>query len=147
MNAINCPLNNGNPAIVQIVTDADLENSELVRDARTFAANIRVPRGRMLDFLADGYRDCDTIRVEAEGNRAEIDLELLERDGIEWWFKDWCKRPLPNVTPRVRVEARERARVVITLLRLIFPKESVVWGVDPERLRLIALTGVSAPPE
>lgn len=120
------------PFVVPIVSDAELDNPEFLRDLRIFAANLRVSRGRWLDWLADGYRDADAILVDDCGDPADVDLELLELDGIEWWFKDWCKRPPAGITPRLRIEARERVRVVATLLRLIFPKESIVWGVSGE---------------
>ncbi|MGO4863331.1 hypothetical protein ACTP2L_07095, partial [Campylobacter jejuni] len=78
--------------------------------------------------LVDGVRDCDTELVDLAGNSVTIDFEAIEGDTIELWLKDWLKRPERHAIPRLRIEARERVRVVATLLRMIFPKEASVWG-------------------
>jgi hypothetical protein len=114
--------------VVRITTDEELGNPVYLFDARAFAAKLRVPRRRLLDYLADGLRDSDAELEDEYGNAAQVDFELLELDGIEDWFKDWVRRPAPGVLCRVRAESRERIRVLTTILRLIFPKETSVWG-------------------
>lgn len=127
---------------VRLVTDAELESGVFVTDVKTFASRLRIPRRRFVDWLTDGYRDAEVYIVDEEGNPVDLDFEALEeedgdevRNRIEDWLKDWLKRPERHFTPRLRVEARERVRLVATLLRAIFPKESVVWGMRmPELL-------------
>lgn len=113
---------------VCITTDAELADQAFLFDARSFVANLRVPRRRMLDWLADGLRDSEAQLVDDDGNLAYVDLELLELDGIDDWFKDWAKRPMKGIALRVRSESRERIRVVTTIMRMIFPKETRCWG-------------------
>lgn len=124
------------PVTVTIVSDRELDSPAWLADAKSFTQRLRVPRSRIRDFLADGLRDTDTVLVTESGDRACVDLEEIEKDdgddcetdGFEWWYKDWTRKTPPGVTPRLRVEARERVRVITTILRMIFPKETSVWG-------------------
>ena len=126
----------GRPLTVTIVSDRELDNHAWLAEAKLFTQRLRVPRSRICDFLADGLRDTDTVLLTEDGNRAYIDLEEIEKaddeddeiDGFEWWYKDWVRRAPPGVKPRLRTEARERVRLITTILRLIFPKETSVWG-------------------
>lgn len=115
---------------VQLVTDEELDNPELLRDVKAFARKLQVPRRRFIDWLADGVRDAETMLIDSTGSAVEIDLEALERDHIDLWFRDWIKRPADHIAPRVRAESRERVRAMVTILRMMFPKESSVWGCD-----------------
>lgn len=130
---------------IRLVTDAELENPVFLTDVKTFAANLRVAHRRFLDWLADGFRDAQAELVDSAGNKVDVDLEELERDNIEFWFRDWCRRPAPNAQIRLRAESRERVRLVATLLRLIFPKESILWGVPMAGLA-VADRGLIRPP-
>ena len=113
---------------VRLVTDEELMNPQFLRDIKTFASKCRIPRRSFVDWLVDGVRDADTVLVDGEGNPVEIDYDEIERDHIDLWFRDWAQRPEAHINPRVREESRERVRLVATMLRVIFPKESSVWG-------------------
>lgn len=113
---------------VRLVTDGELRNSDFLKDVRTFASKLRIPRRRIVDWLVDGIRDARTILLDEQGRPVEIDFDEIERDHIDLWFRDWATRPAAHVTCRVREESRERVRLVATMLRMIFPKESTVWG-------------------
>lgn len=113
---------------VRIVSDEELANPLFLADVKNFASKLRIPRRRFMDWLADGLRDAEAELVDEFGNSAWIDFDVIERDHIDLWFRDWCRRCRPDVTPRVRTESRERIRLVATTLRMIFPKEASVWG-------------------
>ena len=120
-------------AIVRLVTDEELDNPCLLRDAKTFASKMRVPRRSFVDWLVDGVRDAKAVLLDNEDRPVSIDYDVIERDHIDLWFRDWAKRPEAHINPRVRAESRERVRLVVTMLRMIFPKESSVWGCDMPR--------------
>ena len=113
---------------VRVVTDGALADPVFLADVKTFAGRLRIPRRRFIDWLIDGFRDANAVLVDEHGTPVWIDFDEIERDHIDLWFRDWCKVPEDQVRPRVRAESRERIRLVATLLRAIFPKESTVWG-------------------
>ncbi len=129
-----------------IVTDAELSNPEFIRDVRDFAFSLEVGPDSWLAFLAEEYREYPGRIVDGSG--AEVFVELdnfevseealfgvdsdLEREKARTrsWFRDFCCTPCPpEVRPRVRIEARERARAVATILRARNPAATRMWGV------------------
>lgn len=115
---------------VYLVTDEELKNAQFLRDTRVFASKLPVSRRAFVDFLVNGVRDSDSEVIDADGNPVEIDFEELERANIDLWVRDWATFPAAQAACRVRAESRERVRLVATMLRMIFPKESSVWGRD-----------------
>lgn len=113
---------------VRLVSDAELADPVFLADVKTFASRLRIPRRRFVDWLVDGLRDTETALLDEHGSPVEIDLEAIEHEAVEMWLKDWLRMPERHAVPRLRIEARERVRLVATLLRMIFPKESAVWG-------------------
>jgi hypothetical protein len=114
--------------VVRLVTDDELNNPYFLADVQDFAGKLRVPRRRMVDWLVDGVRDARSLLADSDGRPVEFSYDELEHDHIELWFRDWLKRGNRSVAPRVRSESRERVTLVATMLKIIFPKESSVWG-------------------
>lgn len=125
------------PLTVTIVTDEEIANPIFIRDARTFMASMRIERRRLLDWFMDGYSRSHVLLVDAQGNKATIDFDELDIEGVVDWFKDWCTKPQPATRLHVRKEAVERVRVMTTLLKIRFPKETLLWGLDDEQARLL----------
>ena len=115
---------------VYLVTDAELANDLLLADCQDFLRKIRHPRRRFVDWLVDGVRDSSARLLDGTGNPVEIDYDYLEKDHFDLWVRDWITLRSPEVRRRVRAESRERVRLVITMLRMIFPRESAAWGLD-----------------
>ena len=115
---------------VRLVTDAELDNTDFHRDLRNHAYRLHLSPDRWATFLIDTYRDYPgTVR---DGDGAAVDLNLKEFDdpNLRYWFRDTICTPLPaEVTPRVRCEARERFRILATLLKAIDPVAASLWGV------------------
>ena len=116
----------------------ELDNPLWLSDAKEFIRKLQISRTKIRDYLADGLRDSKVILVELDGKRTHVEFHHLEKsdgddddsDGFEWWYKDWCKPTPPGVTPRLRREARERVRAITTIVRMMFPKETSVWGKE-----------------
>jgi len=129
--------------VIRLVTDEEIQNPLFRDDVKSFARKLRVPRRKMVDWLVDGYRDADVDIINDEGLAVFVDFEALEEgEGdlvttrIADWLKDWLSEPTRQGASRLRPEAKERVRLIATLLRAIFPKESVVWGA-PVTMKLI----------
>lgn len=121
---------------VYIFTDAELSNPAIIRDGRNNAHERRVPYRGMLDYLTDLLRDFPGVFVDRRsGALVSIDMTPLE-DAPVHWFRDLI-RPCPIVVrPRVRIEARERWRVALTLLRATDPN-GACWGAVNDNNPLI----------
>ena len=116
---------------VCIVTDEELDDPYFLADVKTFAWKLRIPHRRFRDWFVDGVRDSEVELVDVFGNPADFNYEEIEREHVELWFRDWAKRPARHIHPRLRRESRERIRLIATMLRMIFPKETSVWGPVP----------------
>jgi len=129
---------------ISVVTNLDLQNSEFVRDVRNFAASLRIPQSRLLDAFLEAYARSDTCVVDDEGRPTTLrfdcllpsDQEIDEDRGViveariqNWLEETFAVRVPSHVTPHVRVEARERFRVIATILRAAYPREAMMWGV------------------
>ena len=132
--------------IVRVVSDDELSNPEFVRDVRTFAAALPLCSYQWLTFLEDTYRDFLGRIVCVNGETLELDIdtaffpnldlesvsekEMIDaRERVRFWFRDFLKPIAEESAPHIKAVARERVRVVATLLRARFPKESALWGV------------------
>jgi len=130
---------------VPMVTDAELSKPEFIRDVRATAYRCGKSADGWLEFANNLYRDfngritarqcgrCRSFRDEqhcASCQEVWLDMDALEFPGIRDWFAGWCCSPYPaNVTPVVRIEARERVRVLATILKASFPEEARNWGL------------------
>lgn len=115
---------------VPIVDDVEIGNPELVRAVRNFCAELNVPAGQMLDYLADRYRDLDAEIINAHGSAIFLDFSPLETDPddadilvhcprgerLRDWFRTMTTTVPDNVTPYIRGEAKERFRVLATII-------------------------------
>ena len=111
-----------------LISGDELADPEFLRGLRASAyTKAKEPR-EWLDYAADLYRDYRGWISDASGNEVLLDLEPLERAPREWW-RDFCCRPCPaHIKPRVRIESRERVRVLGPILRASFPEEAKRWG-------------------
>ena len=118
--------------VAPVVSDDQLKSPEYIRDLRNFAASRGVTAESWLDHLADLYRDYPGWIIGPDGQEELLDLEQFERPHIREWFRDFCNGVCPpDVTPRVRVEARERVRILATILAARYPVDAMLWGVRP----------------
>lgn len=117
------------------VTDDELANPEFVRDLRATAYDEGVSDSEWHDHVTDLYRDMRGWVVDEESaheNEVLLDMRNFDIPSIREWFRDWCCEPCPpEVTPRVRPEAKERVRVLATILRGTYPVRASLWGVRP----------------
>ena len=67
---------------------------------------------------------------DAKRNEIYLNMQEFERLHIREWFRDFCCTPCsPDVEPRVRGEAKERVRILATILKAHNPDEALIWGV------------------
>ena len=112
-----------------IVSDEELSNPHFIRDLRNFACRLNISSYHWHDVLCDLYRDYRGHIVDEDGNEVFLDLHVLEIPHIRDWFRDFCCTPVPaTITPYVRGEARERARIVGTILKASYPQDAALWG-------------------
>lgn len=115
-----------------LVTDKDLNNPEFIRDGRKAAYSENLFASQWLDHVTDLYRDYLGWIADENGEECFLDTEVFDRPNIEDWFDDWCCAPCPeHIKPRLRCEARERVRVLLTILKTRHPVASRFWGVRP----------------
>ena len=68
--------------------------------------------------------------VDEDGREVPLDLEELEVPNLRFWMRDYACAPCrPGLRPRLRREARERMRVIATILRALDPLGATLWGV------------------
>lgn len=116
--------------ITPLVTDAELADPEFIRDLRNFASRLPLSYCDWLDGLSDLYKDYPGWIMGPDDKEVMLDMEQFEQPNIQYWFRDFCCTPCPpNVTPRVRKEARERVRVLATILRARFHGDALMWGL------------------
>ena len=115
-----------------LVSDHELNNLDFVEDARSCAQSLRISPSRWRDFIYDTYRDYPGRVLGSDGKEVFLDLEVFETVGIREWFRDWVLRSEPLSRSKIlRIESRERVRVIATLLRARSPKPALMWGVRP----------------
>jgi len=113
-----------------LVTDKELDNPEFVRDVREAARAEAVSPDHWIDHITRLYRDYRGWITVIGGGRVFLDMDEFERPSIREWFRDFCVTPCPpEITPRVRDEARERVRILATILRALNPERAQFWGL------------------
>jgi len=129
--------------VTPLVTDQELQNPEFVRDVRNFAANLNISSHRFADTLIDMFRDYRGW-VSRDGKAWEVRTRLLydldtdeqinpqdikrHETKREVWFRSFASPVPQHIRPYIRVEARDRARVVSTILRTRFSDRARQWG-------------------
>ena len=114
----------------RMVSDAELANPEFIRDVRVYARGLNLTRDGWLHWLENTYRDYPGLIVDAAGGPMTLDLAVFETASIRYWFRDFVGRETPaHIRPRLRTEARERVRVLATLLRATHPRAASLWGI------------------
>lgn len=131
---------------VRLVSDRELSNPEFVRDVRDFGFGLSKRPSEWLDFVLELFARFEGCVIDDGGHPVRLNTEIFLptdkqiSDGvgavIEYrmrnWFEETFATPVrANVVPRVRCEARERLRVVATILRARFSIEGMMWGVRP----------------
>lgn len=113
-----------------LVSDEELSKPAFIRDLRNFTHDLRISSYHWHDFLCDLYRDYPGCIIDDNGQEIFLDMHVFEVPSIRDWFRDFCCKPVPaNITPYVRGEARERVRVMGTILQASFPRRSLLWGL------------------
>ena len=113
-----------------LVSDKALSTPEFIRDLRSFAYGLKVSSYHWHDVLCDLYRDYPGCIINENGEEVFLDMHVFEMPTIRDWFRDFCCTPVPaTITPYVRGEARERARILATILKASYPKDAMMWGV------------------
>lgn len=116
----------------QIVSDVDLANPDFIRDLRAFAFRLGINDEDWQEYLTNLYRDYPGWIADANDHETFLDMEEFERPFIREWFRGFCCTPCPpDVQPRVRPEARERVRILATILKAHDPVPAMMWGVSP----------------
>ncbi len=113
-----------------LVTDSELGDPEFVRGVRATAFDEGVAPDAWLEHVSDLYRDYPGWIVGSKQTEAFLNMGVFERPHIREWFRDFCCTACPaDARPRVRKEARERVRVLATILRATYPVRAQTWGL------------------
>lgn len=113
----------------RLITDEELSSPFFLSDVRSYAYRLDISCDVWPGFLTDAYRDYPGTIRNAQGRPVDLDTEVLDAPSIRYWFRDTCKPVVGNAVPRLRIEARERFRVVATILRARDPAGTRLWGV------------------
>jgi len=114
---------------VPVATEADARNRLLRQDVKEFLRAFRLPFRGALDALYERASRTARVIVDRQGNRVELlELSDADLDAFDYWYRDWVATDEVHAEPRLRRESTDRIIFLITLLRMIFPKESMTWG-------------------
>lgn len=117
---------------VGLVSDLELSNPDFIRDVRAFCFELDVSSYHWHDHVIDLYRDYRGTVLDEDGTEVNLNTCVFEIASIRDWFRDFCCTACPDhITPYVRGEAKERVRVLATILRAVYPAQSLLWGVRP----------------
>lgn len=81
------------------------------------------------DHIADLYCNYKGWISGPSGEEVFLDTQVFEVAHIREWFRDFIQPVREGTTPRLRREARERVRVLATIMRAFYPEEAMMWGV------------------
>jgi hypothetical protein len=116
----------------RLVSDRELADPAFIRSLRDFCFGLNISSYQWLDCLTDLYRDVRGCIVDESGCTVFLDMDVFEIPHIRDWFRDFCCTPCkPQITPYVRFEAKERARVLATIIR-------AAYGYPPESMSCLA---------
>lgn len=128
---VNCT-NNGfcmNQSI-SIVCNEKLNDPVYLTDLKDFARSLSVSDSHWQDHVADLYRDYSGWIRGVDGEEVFLDMAEFERPNIREWFRDFLRPIQAGTTPRVRREARERVRILATILSARYPFDAMLWGLE-----------------
>lgn len=108
-------------------TDADLTPAFL-RDLRAYARAMQLTPDAWEQFLAAAYRDYPGRIVDRDGEESNLDTSVFDAPEIRTWFRDMCRVLPDHVCPRLRREARERYKVLASILRARDPVGTRLWS-------------------
>ena len=120
-------------AFARIVSDEVLSNASWLIDFKRFLVQYsfakKLKPGDWQDHLADLYCNYKGWIRGPSGEEIFLDTQAFEIPHIREWFRDFIQ-PIPqSVRPRIRGSARERVRVLATIMRAHYPVEASLWGV------------------
>lgn len=106
-----------------IVADSELADPAFIRALRNFCYDLNISSYHWLEYLTDLYRDYRGCIVDEYGRTVYLNMDVFEVPNIREWFRDFCCTPCPpHITPYVRGEAKERVRILATILRAEYLK-------------------------
>ncbi len=130
----------GDDKVFEIVSDSELANGLFRLDALNSIREIVLPLPHRVctDYSADLYRDLDGYFVDETGVEVYLDLEPLWDAPDEWW-RDTVQTITPRTEAiRLRVENKERLRVLFSLYRACYPMKAMLWSVRPHNDNQVA---------
>ncbi len=116
-----------------VFVDDGIGREEFITDFRRFLVSYSF-RERLLpsewhEHVCSLYRDYRGWMKDKAGSEVFLDMDAFEVPHIREWFRDFIQPVPPGVQPRIRTEARERVRVLATIMRAHFPAEAMLWGM------------------
>lgn len=118
---------------VRVVSDAELAQAAFIEDAQvSIGARLRSSPDNIehIDYLTDLYRDFRGRVIGPDGGEVSLDTELLEGETARSWLREFIRPRGPRERAAyLRSQAKERFRVVATIIRAAFPDDAMMWGV------------------
>ncbi|MEZ5691654.1 MAG: hypothetical protein R3D71_08325 [Rickettsiales bacterium] len=129
-----------------LVTDEELKNPEFIRDVRDFCYQQNIEAADWIHYICNEYVAYKGSIIDENGKEVLLNTSVFDIDEntlfngtdeeviaanltIYNWIREFCRTPCSaSVKPRVRAEAKERVRVLATILRASFPAEAFFWG-------------------
>lgn len=115
---------------VPVVNDVEIGDPDFVRTIRNFLASLPVTDSEWLEHVHNLNRDLTVAITEGRNWQIDLDMSPLEIDHddedlieacpaekrLRLWFRDIIKLVPAHIKPRVRPEAKERFRILATLI-------------------------------
>lgn len=132
----------------RVVSDEEMENPHFINDARQTIGDrlSAAPDGiDVIDVLMSLYRDYPGRIVDARGVEVFLDTDLLETEQARAWLRAFLRADGPRRRAAyLRPEARERFRIIASIIRAAYPDEAMMWGVRPVNDNAAGENGPSA---
>ena len=121
----------GKRIAVRIATDQECDDFVLQDHLQTFLRGVLciVPYRRLLPMLEKAARRSGAALLDRNGQPARL-ADLSEHDylAMDYWLRDFMIERPPHVRRRNRPETLERRRLLLTLARMVWPRETATWG-------------------
>ena len=115
---------------VRIATDQECDDFVLQDHLQAFLRGVLciVPYRRLLPTLEKAARRSDTVLLDQNGAPARLD-DLSEQDylAMDYWLRDFMIERPQHIRRRNRPETLERRRLLLTLTRVVWPRETATW--------------------
>lgn len=112
----------------RMVSEDEISDPNIIRAIRKSARELKISSHRWRDVCVNAVRDYPGLIIDQRGAVIDLDLDVFETDGIREWFRAFCKERPHTIRPRVRRSVRKRVRTFATILRIIDPVGSSMWG-------------------